>query len=67
MYLGVRIGDTKTGAKKVLQVGSSELADLAGEPRFGNACNFTVKDLEPFNQFGHFCAQQFREADMKAK
>lgn len=44
-----------------------KLTDLAGKPWFRDAYNFTVKDLQPFNQSGHFCAQQFCQADMEAK
>jgi len=40
---------------------------LSAKSGFGNAYNFTVKDFQPFDQPGHFSAEQFRQADVEAK
>jgi len=39
---------------------------LSAKSRFGNAYNFTVKHFQPFDQSGHFSAEQFRQADVEA-
>ena len=46
---------------------SSCLADFDGEAPFGDAFNFSVKGLRPFDQSGHLCAKQFRLAEVEAK
>src|SRR6201998_4080254 len=35
--------------------------------RCGSACYFAVKEFQPFDQYGHFSAEQFCQADVEAK